>query len=232
VAGRAGDDGTVDSNAVAARLANLGFLADSDLPDTPGPATLLVALRRRPTLRHYDPELVEFWVTEQGRGRRTTLTKDSRLPMDGDFSWGLIRIVDRLLVSNEYLTFGGHVSAVSVEDETYVVFTSPAPLLRRGGHSQGFDVGSKDLGAYFGRIMVAIDYTAGFEGRMAEATPVERYAAFVADVTDRYRGSPQLRTAHADLWRSLQVEETRLRTTAAETWAAGLDLRAAAAVAR
>ena len=42
----------------AQRLADWGFLAEPDLPDRPGPAYLLVALRDRPTLRHYDPEVV------------------------------------------------------------------------------------------------------------------------------------------------------------------------------
>lgn len=213
-------------------LADLGFLAESDLPDHPGPAWLLVALRAHPTLRHYDPELVEYWVTAGGRGSRALLTHETRVPLEADFSWGLIRIVDRLSVSNEYLTFGGHVSAASVADMTVAVFSSPAPLLRRGGHSQGWDVGAQDLGAFFGRLMVAIDYAPGFESAVASATPVARYAAFVADVADRYRASEQLRSARADLWRLLGTEMTRLRRDEPDAWAAGLDLRQAAGISR
>ena len=93
---------------VAGQMDRWGFLAHSDLPDGPGPAFLLVALRPAPTLQHYDPEAVDYWVTEDGRGSRRTLTHDVSLPRSEDFSWGMIRLVDRLGVSNEYLTFGAH----------------------------------------------------------------------------------------------------------------------------
>ena len=58
-----------DPRRAAGVLTNLGFIASSDLPDRPGPAYLLVALRPAPTLRHYDPERVEYWVTVAGPGR-------------------------------------------------------------------------------------------------------------------------------------------------------------------
>ena len=50
-------------SAVADRLADWGFLANPDLPDRPGPAELLVAIRPRPSFRHFDPEIVEYWAT-------------------------------------------------------------------------------------------------------------------------------------------------------------------------
>src|SRR5262249_40221280 len=91
---------------VAGRMGRWGFLAHPDLPDTPGPAFLLVALRPAPTMQHYDPEAVDYWATHAGRGERRTLTRESSMPRSEDFSWGLIRLVDRLNVTNEYLTFG------------------------------------------------------------------------------------------------------------------------------
>jgi hypothetical protein len=223
-------DDVMDLTIAAAKLADWGFLAAPDLPDRPGPAYLLVALREHPTLRHYDPEIVEYWVTSNGRGKRSTLAYHDPMPIELDFSWGLIRIVDRLAVSNEYLTFGGHLSAASIDGATVAAFSSPVPLLRRGGHSQIWDVGAQDLGAFFGRLMVAVDYSPGFEAKVAESEPITRYAAFVADVTDRYRRSDQLRLARGDLWRLLQVEEVRLRRDAPEAWAAGQALRATAGI--
>ena len=119
------DDDVLRGPAPAERMADLGFLAGPDLPDRPGPAYLLVALRDHPTLRHYDPERVEFWVTEKGRGVRRSLTRTTPTPLDLDFSWGMIRLVDRLSVTNEYLTFGGHLSVAPVEDATIAVFRVP-----------------------------------------------------------------------------------------------------------
>lgn len=211
----------LDPAGAALVLENLGFIASADLPDRPGPAYLLVALRAEPTLRHYDPELVEYWVTVARRGTRRRLTRDTELPVETEFSWGLIRIVDRLKVSNEYLTFGGQLAAASIDDAVVAVFTSPAPLLRRGGHSQGWDHGAECVGAFFGRLLVAVDYVPGFEARMAEAEPLVRYAAFVSDIIPRYRGSPALRSGHPELWALLEAEERRLRADHPAQWAGG-----------
>jgi hypothetical protein len=208
--------------ASAARmLADLGFLASPDLPDRPGPAYLLVALRQAPTLRHFDPEAVEYWVSEGDRGVRRTLTIETPLPIDGDFSWGLIRIVDRLHVANEYLTFGGRLTAETIDGDVVAVFTSPVPLLRRGGHTQAWDRGADSLGAYFARLMVSVDYAPGFERRVARMSPTTRYAAFVADAVARCRASSVLRARDPELWSLLETEERRLRTHHPDEWAAG-----------
>jgi hypothetical protein len=213
---------------VAGQLGRWGFLAHPDLPDGPGPAFLLVALRPVPTMCHYDPEAVDYWVTECGRGERRTLTVKTPMPRSEDFSWGLIRLVDRLGVSNEYLTFGGHLDAALIDDVVVAVFTSHAPLLRRGGHSQGWDAGADAIGGFFGRLMVAVDFTPGFETTFGNATPLTRYAAFVRDTDQRRHTARRLEAIDDDLGRLLQRESTRLRATAPEAWdAAGalLDAR-------
>jgi len=216
----------IDPASAAPIMADLGFLSSPDLPDRPGPAYLLVTLRENPTLHHYDPEAVHYWVSVAGRGERKVLTRQTTMPLDAEFSWGMIRIVDRLQVTNEYLTFGGRLSAASVDGTVLAAFTSPAPLLRRGGHSQGWDEGAESLGAFFGRFLLAVDYAPGFEKRAAKADPITRYAAFVGDTTTRYRANSSLRTQHPELWTLLQAEERRLRTTRSTEWAAGQALRA------
>jgi len=211
----------LDPVSVSPLLADFGFLASPDFPDRPGPAYLLVALRAVPTLRHFDPEAAEYWVSCGGRGVRRTLTRASSLPIDTDFSWGLIRIVDRLAVTNEYLTFGGRLTARSVGDVVVAVFSSPAPLLRRGGHSQAWDLAADSLGAFFSRFLLAVDYAPGFEAKAARADPVVRYAAFLADAISRYLPSPLLRGDRPDLWTLLQAEARRVRTNHPREWAAG-----------
>ena len=211
----------LDPASAAALMTNFGFLATSDLPDRPGPASLVVALREVPTLHHYDPEAVQYWTNESGRGLPRTLTRETALPVETEFSWGLIRIVDRLHVTNEYLTFGGHLSAALVEGVVVAVFSSPAPLLRRGGHSQIWDLGADSLGAFFGRLLLAVDYEAGFEDLAGRASPVSRYAAFLIDAMARYRASPRLRGEQPELWTVLRSEERRLMATDPTEWAAG-----------
>ena len=213
----------------AGKLEHWGFVAHPDLPDGPGPAFLLVAIRPAPTLQHYDPEAIDYWVTENGRGSWRTLTRDTSMPRSEDFSWGLIRLVDRLGVSNEYLTFGGHLDAALIGDVVVTAFASPAPLLRRGGHSQGWDEGADAVGAFFARMMVAVDFKSGFEGSFAEAEPLTRYAAFVRDTDQRCHGQKGSTSFDDPLDRLVRHEATRLRTAAPSAWnAAGALLDAAA----
>ena len=224
-AARAPIVGAPDPWSAAPILANWGFLAEPDLPDRPGPAFLLVALRDRPTFRHFDPERVEYWVTEAGRGVRHSVTRGSPMPLDQPFSWGPIRIVDRLGVSNEYVTFGGTLQAAEVDAMTVAVLTSEVPLLRRGGHSQGWDDGASTLAAYFGRLLLAVDVKPGYEARAAAATPATRYAAFIDDLVARYRSSAALRDHDPTMWRLLRSEATRIQDQDPEAWARRIDLR-------
>jgi hypothetical protein len=224
VAGQLVTERALDLPGAARLLADWGFLAEPDLPDRPGPAHLLVALRDAPTFKHYDPELVEYWVTVGGRGARRTLDRHTRLPIEQEFSWGWIRITDRLGVTNEYVSFGGHLSAAEVDGMTVAMFVSPVPLLRRGGHSQGWDHGAASLAAFFGRLIVAVDFTPGFEARAAAVDPATRYAAFIDDLVRRYRRAPALRDQHAELWMLIQSEARRLQRDYPTEWTAGIDL--------
>ncbi|MFL5669858.1 MAG: hypothetical protein ACJ77U_10765 [Chloroflexota bacterium] len=215
----------IEPAVAAGQLADWGFLAHADLPDAAGDAYLLVALRDRPTFRHFDPETVELWVTRGGRGVPFEITR-STPDLDLAFSWGTVRIVDRLDVSNEYVVFGGRLTTARVGGMVVVSLVSPAPILRRGGHSQGWDEAAVDLAAFFGRVMVAVDYVPGFEARMAAAHPVTRYAAFVCGCLTRYGAAGGLQRARPALWRLIRGEADRLRTSEPVAWAAGVTLAA------
>jgi hypothetical protein len=206
---------------VAGQIDRWGFIAHPDLPDGPGPAFLFVALRPAPTMRHYDPDAVDYWVTKDGHGERRTLTHETHMPQSAEYSWGLIRLVDRLGISNEYLTFGGHLDAALVDDVVIAAFASPAPLLRRGGHSQGWDEGADAIGGFFARMTVAVDFEPGFEAVFGDAAPMTRYAAFVRDTDQRRRPARTSAGGDDDLGRLIRHEATRLRATAPEEWDAG-----------
>jgi hypothetical protein len=211
----------VEPRTAAALLADWGFLARPDLPDRAGPAFLLVALRERPTLRHYDPEEIRYWTALDGRGQPRVVDRRVPLPFEEEFSWGRITIVDRLGVTNEYLGFGGRVRAEKVDGAAIVVFESPAPILRRGGHSQGWDRGAEVVAAFFGRFLLAVDVVRGFEAQAAGASPETIYAAFLIDAVKRYRQSEPLRRGDPELWSLLRGEELRVRQVRPTTWEAG-----------
>jgi hypothetical protein len=216
---------SIDPKLASELLADWGFLADPDLPDRPGPAFLLVAIRAKPTLKHYDPELVEYWINgSRGFGVRETLTYASRLPRETTFSWGRITVVDRKGVANRYLSFGGSLRAQRIDGEVICVFESPAPLLRRGGHSQGWDTGAHSVGGFFGRFRAAAGYQHEFEQLAAETDPVTRYAAFVNELVGRYRSSEYLRDHYPKLWTVMLGEEKRLKRDHPAEWDGGAEL--------
>jgi len=207
-------------------LADLGFsLVNSDRPGAPGGSNLLVAFRDRPTLRHFDPEVAAFWVAVEGRGRVATFNRESAVPAEFDASWGSVRIVDRLGVENRFLTFGGAVRARALDPhETVVALRSPGPIVRWGGHSQGADPLAGEIGAFFGRIMVPVDFEPGAEAELAATTPAVLYAAFVRQARARLARSAAFRTTEPGLDRWLTAEATRLTAADAAAWAAAPDL--------
>jgi hypothetical protein len=217
----------VDPALAARLLRGLGFLVHPDLPDLAGDAYLLVALRPAPELDHFDPERLIVWVTDGSRGDRLEITRTTR-PIDKDYSWGTIRVVDRFGIANEFVSTGGRLAVEHVGDATIAILTSSAPILRRGGHSQGWDAAAANLSAYFGRLLLTVDYVAGFEAKLAGATPLARYSAFVGDAIDRHRGSAALRAEHGALWPLLCSERKRLLRDHPDAWADGEALLALA----
>jgi hypothetical protein len=207
----------------ARHVERLGFLdVNGTAPQAPGGANLVVALRERPTLTHFDPERVEHWMAVGGRGRPAEITRKTPLPLERPFSWGTIRVTDRLEVFNSFLTFGGTVHAAEIDAATtIVVFSSHAPILRSTGHSQGVDLSTGEVGAFFARMMIPIDFTPGAEQRIAEASPMAVYGAFHASVGARLRASEDLRASHPGFAAWCRRERGRLAKAFPADWEAG-----------
>lgn len=207
----------------AALVADLGFLVRWDVPSRDRDAVLVVALREAPTGRHYDPERIVIWRTQpDGRGVRAELTFASRMPLDRTFSWGPIEILDRLGAANAFVSFGGHLIGERVRPGTAVVtLRSDAPILRRGGHSQRYDRIAAEITAFFGRLRAAIDVRPAFEARLAQATPLERYAAFLRHDAARLASSELVGEQYGPDARLVRAEAERLRTSEPQAWVTG-----------
>ena len=85
-----------------------------------------------------------------------------------------------------------------------------------------------DLAAFFGRVLLAVDYLPGFEARIAAAQPLARYAAFIVDADARYHASEALCDEHPAFWSLIRVEEIRMRHDHPTEWADGSALALAA----
>ncbi len=207
----------------ADELAHLGFvLRDGSRTGTvPGPR-LLVALRDRPTFEHFDPELATCWEIHGGRGRLAEIDRDTPVPFTRPFSWGRIRLTDRIPVSNEFLTFGGTLLAAAFDlHQTFLAFTSRAPIVRWAGHSQGVDPFTDQIGAFFARLMVPVDYQEGAEARIAASDPEAVYAAFLHHAARRLRPGSPLRDAEPSLAANVDHESRRLANDAPAAWRDG-----------
>jgi hypothetical protein len=185
------DDPARWADAAHALTADLGFrLIEPDPSGRRGAATeghLLVALRDRPTLRHFDPEAVSFYAPVAGGAALSTVT---RLPAGADrrrtVLWGHVHVVDRVPVENRFLTFGGVLQLIAVDDTlTIGHLRSPAPIVRWGGHSQGTDQLTLAMGAFFGRLIVPVDFQPGAAARIDAASPEVLFAAFLCDAMGR-----------------------------------------------
>ena len=210
-------------------LANLGFiLVQGDRPARPGGANLLVALRDHPTLAHFDPEDVSYWAAVAGRGRLAAIDRQTELPWRSTVSWGSVRVVDRLAEENRFLTFGGELRAEALDDTLTVVgLHSPGPIVRWSGHSQGIDPLAGEVGAFFARLMVPVDFVTGAEQRLAATPAAVLYAAFLDDTHRRLARETSFGVADDDLVHWISAEASRVREALPTAWEAGIALRAA-----
>jgi hypothetical protein len=211
----------------ATLVADLGFLVRRDIPTAGEDALLVVALRRAPTERHFDPEVVQYWRTDaNGRGRRAELTFSSRPPQTSVFSWGPIEIVDRFGISNTFVAFGGTLATSRDAAGTLIAtFRSRAPIVRRGGHSQRYDGVAAALAGFLARLLVPIDFQPGAERMISAADPVARYAAFLQHEVPRL-GLPLVRDAYGADARLVRAEAERLRLRDPLAWDCGAELLA------
>jgi len=205
-------------------LDDLGFLHVPGPPLSAGPAYLFVALRRTPTLRHFDPERIDYWVTTGGHGTPASIEWSTREAAVSDHSWGPIRVIDRLGATNDFASVGGQLLVARMAEVKIAVFSSNAPIVASGGHSQEWEPGSRDLSAFLARLRAAADPRAALEQDIAGLSPVARYAAFVADSLDRMRRSEESFGWARESRPVLERERNRLQTDAASDWAAGAAL--------
>jgi hypothetical protein len=210
-------------------LADLGFsLVNGDDPDAPGGANLLVALREAPTLHHFDPELITYWRFDGQHGRLVELDRERKVPREQSFSWGRIRVTDRLQIENDYIAFGGVLRVADVDPTTRIVqFHARAPIFRWAGHSQGLDPLTDEVGAFFGRLMAPIDFQPGAEALVGQTEPRALYAAFVQDAWHRFAETRVEMDAEPELARWARHEGHRFETTEPRVAAAGRELRIA-----
>jgi len=219
--------------AAASLLENLGYRLVDPEPGAGDANHLLVALREAPTLRHFDPEVVAYYAPTGRVAALSTLdrpTATRRGCRDCTALWGHVHVLDRIPVENRFLTFGGTLRIAEIDPTLMVVdLRSPAPIVRWGGHSQATDALAEAIGAFFGRLIVPVDFVAGAAENVDALPPEVLFRAFLIDVLAREaraarRGAPAT-TLHewlAGAWRG--AAKDRSACAAARTFLSEIGL--------
>jgi hypothetical protein len=189
--------------AAAALLAELGFRLIGPR-GTREDWHLLIALRDAPTLRHFDPEVVAYYApSARGAdlvGINRPILSSPGSPESRQALWGHVHVVDRVPVENRFLTFGGDLRIATVDPGfTVLDLVSPAPIVRWGGHSQGTDQLAEAIGAFFGRLIVPIDFVPGAAARIDAMPAGVLFRAFLADSLARAAAAERRGAHHTHL---------------------------------
>lgn len=213
------------TEAAASLVANLGFLLIGDGSGGPGPGHLIVGLRAGPTLRHFDPESISYYAPVADGARMAQVTRHTPgITTDLPALWGHVHVVDRVPVANRFLTFGGRLRLAGIDDGLTIAYLrSPVPIVRWGGHSQGTDSLAGAIGAFFGRLMVPVDFTAGAAARLDALPPEVLFAAFLRDAGGRIRAAGRHGFARSTLDDWLAASAARYRADET-TWARAEEL--------
>ncbi|MDH4138431.1 MAG: hypothetical protein OEW09_17190, partial [Anaerolineae bacterium] len=110
------------------------YLLPKPYPHSPGYTGLLVAIRKIPTEKHFDPQTIRLRLRDKyDQAKWTTLWLHSpqELPIKASVHVcpGEVMLRDRTDKRVDFFVFGGSLEAVSVPGETVYSLRSPAPIL-------------------------------------------------------------------------------------------------------
>ena len=166
-------------------LSDLGYLLVHGSPFEHGPAYLLVAIRPRPTRAHFDPERIEYWSCDSGLAEKATLELPMATPC-AKYSWGVIKIIDRVAAVNKFVSFGGLLNVVHDGGLHAALFRSDAPILALSGRGEAGDPLATSVAGFFARLSAACGADAGLARAVTEMEPMAVYAAFLAHALELY----------------------------------------------
>jgi hypothetical protein len=171
------------------------YLLPKSHRDSPGYPGLLVAIRRQPTGKHFDPHRLHLWLRDvDGVVEWRTLDWLTPLETSAHACPGRLILHDRFNKSVEFFTFGGSLEVISELGEMVYSLRSPAPILELAGHS---DTVPNQLAAETESLMsgVRVRWASdeeGFNRRLAEVNPLQFYLASLQSILLRYEHSQAL----------------------------------------
>jgi hypothetical protein len=181
-------------------LSDIGYLLVHGSPFQRGPAYLLVAIRPRPTRAHFDPERIEYWCAGSGAAQPATLEWPFAVPPPA-YSWGTIKVIDRVAAVNRFVSFGGSLSGARDGALSAALFRSDAPILAVSGRGEAGDPLAASVLGFFARLAAACGADSALARHVSAMDALALYAAYLMRTLDLYSGGagaptapPRLRT--------------------------------------
>jgi hypothetical protein len=163
------------------------------LPQThrhsPGGSGLLVAIRKEPTGKHYDPKTMHLRVRDMhGMAKQRSLSLLSPGPDSDRVCLGRVILSDRLDKRVEFFTFGGSLKVIPAPDAQVYVLRSPAPVLAMVAEEEtAADLLATETEALLGQVKVQWgNDERGFNRRLAEVEPLQFYMGTLHSLIDKY----------------------------------------------
>ncbi len=212
-----------DSEQIRALMKDWGYYPlPHTTPDRPGYAGLLVALRRRPTGQHYDPQKVTVHLREP-MGEIQTYTLNWLLPssLPQHVCPGPIVLYDLHDKRVHFFTFGATLEMIPDPEEQAIIygFRSSAPIFEQSEQGETFanhliaeaEVTLGKLKAQLELKMRELEE----EGKIQERRPRSQlidptafYLATLYNIARRYEQSPALRQMYPHFYHAIEVEKT------------------------
>jgi hypothetical protein len=168
------------------------YLLPKSHPDSPGYTGLLVAIRKQPTEKHFDPQAMRLRLRDKhNEATWTTLGLHSpvELPIKASLHAcpGEVILRDRTDKGVNFFVFGGSLEAVSVPGETVYSLRSPAPILKLTDAPESVpDQLASETEALIGELQVRWGSDErGFARRLAQADPFQFYVATLQAILAR-----------------------------------------------
>jgi hypothetical protein len=169
------------------------YLLPQSHPDSPGYTGLLVAIRKQPTEKHFDPQAIRLRLRDKyDQAKWTTLGLHSPLELPIKASLhvcpGEVILRDRTDKRANFFVFGGSLEAVSVPGEAVYSLRSPAPILQLTDDPESVpDQLASETEALIGELQVRWGSDEeGFARRLAQVDPFQFYLATLQAILARY----------------------------------------------
>lgn len=199
------------SDSLVKRMEDWGYyLLPKSHPDSPGYSGLLVAIRDKPTMMHFDPEEIHLRIRDvREEASWVTLSLEPFFHQSTPVCASCVRLHDRIGKETRFFTFGGALRAEMIPGETVYALTSPAPILactpRLGTVADDLAAETEELiarqEAKWGRD------EHGFARQLAYADPLQLYLAVVQTLLQHLESSSAMHQQYEALHHTLRLEK-------------------------